>query len=136
MTQRPDSSFGIFPFVASRLPRKKARVISSVARSLARFAHRRHRRRVSELVCGRFIPRPGLNAAVQSGISVFVYYSSSAGHRGLTTILAEQERDDYSSFPAGAREGDELFPWDLISLSPTCRKTGIVVPLLFCKNRR
>ena len=59
MTQRPDSSFGIFPFVAPRLPRKKARVISSVARSLARFAHRRrHRRRVSELVCGRFILRP------------------------------------------------------------------------------
>ena len=31
--------------------------------------------------------------------------------------------------------GKELFPWDLISPSPSCRKTGIVAPLLFNMNR-
>ena len=33
---------------------------------------------------------------------------ASARDRGLRTILAEQERDDYSSFSAGGREGDEV----------------------------
>ena len=60
---------------------------------------------------------------------------TSAGDRGLNTILAEQERDNYSSFSEGGREGDELFPWDLISFSPSCRKTGIVVPLLSYSSR-
>ena len=63
--------------------------------------------------CERHPPRQGVAAKKaaecrRGGISVFVYYSSSAGHRGLTTILAEQERDDYSSFSAGGREGDEV----------------------------
>ena len=61
--------------------------------------------------------------------------TASARDRGLGTIFAEQERDDYSSFPSRGKEGDELFPWDLISLSPSCRKTGIVVPLLFYSSR-
>ena len=32
----------------------------------------------------------------------------SARDRGLGTIFAEQERDDYSSFPSIGKEGDEL----------------------------
>ena len=60
---------------------------------------------------------------------------SSARDRAKGPRRVRQERDDYSSFPARGREGDELFPWDLISLSPSCRKTGIVVPLFFCSSR-
>ena len=56
---------------------------------------------------------------------------SRPGKRAETSRTREGQ---LTCFPARGREGDELFPWDLISLSPSCRKTGIVAPLLCCNN--
>ena len=66
------------------------------------------------------------------GCLIKPHQRSRPGSRAETSRIREGQ---LTCFPARGREGDELFPWDLISLSPSCRKTGIVVPLLFCSSR-